>query len=194
MFSLNDDGVNYKRHSIGFLIYFIIFVVAIPYFFIKNKHWNILTAYFPNLDLIASVLGYHGGPNDTYIWTHLYNPADSTYIGYITSNIINFFALLGVTYIIAHYTFITKDIYKGWSRVFIMLPMTYFIPSNYIIYYMNSLGIYLNKNLSNIFLNDSLNDVIQYLLVLLFGFLLAIMFIFSESLIIKKLASTMPSH
>ena len=102
---------------------------------------------------------------------------------------INFIALLGVTYIVAHYTFKTKDIYKGWSRVFIMLPMTYFIPSNYIIYYMNSMGIYLNNNFSNSFLNYISNDFSNYLLVLLFGFLLALIFIVGESFIIKYSAS-----
>ena len=110
IFDLNNDGVNHSKFIVGFMIYFIVFVIFIPYLLIKNNYWNILSAYFPNLDLIATILGYHGGPMDSFIWTHLYNPADSTLTGYISSNLINLFALLGVTYIIAYYTFINKNI------------------------------------------------------------------------------------
>ena len=180
IFDLNNDGVNHSKFIVGFMIYFIVFVIFIPYLLIKNNYWNILSAYFPNLDLIATILGYHGGPMDSFIWTHLYNPADSTLTGYISSNLINLFALLGVTYIIAYYTFINKNIYKGWSRAFIMLPMTYFIPGNFVVYYMNKFGKYLN----NFLLSKSL---IHYILSLVVGLLIAIGFILGEASLIKLL-------
>ena len=148
IFSLDNKGVDHTKHIIGFIIYFIIFVIFIPYLLVIYKYWNILSAYLPNLDLIATILGYHGGPLNSFIWKHLYNPSDTTITGYISSNIINLFALLGVTYIIAYYTFISHNIYKGWSRAFIILPLTYFIPSNFIIYFMNKFGIYLNNYLA----------------------------------------------
>lgn len=179
IFNFNNDGVNVKTFYIGFIIYFILFVVLIPYLLIKNESWNILTAYIPNLDLLAAILGYHGGPPGLDIWTHLYNPAESTLIGYISSNIINYFALLGVTYIIAHYTFKTKDIYKGWARAFIMLPMTYLVPSNFIIYYMNKFGVYLHDGLQNY-------TMLHYLLVILFGAIIAILIILSEAFLIEN--------
>lgn len=181
VFMMNNKDVNMNKHILGLIIYVIVFVICIPYLLIKYKLWNILSAYFPNLDLIASVIGYHGGPHNTFIWTHLYNPADSTLVGYITSNVINLFALLGVTYIIAYYTFITNNIYKGWSRAFIMLPMTYFIPSNFIIYYMNKYGNYLNKYLSDA-------SILHYLLVVLLGLFIASLFILLESQLIDKLS------
>ena len=180
IFDLDDDGVEYTKHTIGFLLYIVIFVILIPYLLIKHNYFNILSAYFPNLDLIATILGYHGGPLNSSIWTHLYNPVDSTVTGYLTSNIINLFALLGVTYIIAYYTFITKNINKGWSRIFIMLPMTYFIPSNIIVYIMDMIGNYLNPFL----LNESL---LHYLIVVIFGLIIAVGFILVESKLIDVL-------
>ena len=149
VFDLDDSDVNHSKFIFGFILYFVIFVVFIPHLLIKNSAWEILSAYFPNLDLMATILGYHGGPIDSFIWTHLYNPADSTLTGYLSSNLINLFALLGVTYIIAYYTFINKNVYKGWSRAFIMLPMTYFLPGNFVVYYMNIVGNYLNNFLSS---------------------------------------------
>ena len=181
IFDLERGTVDLFIHNTGFIIYIVLFVICIPYLLIKYKYIELLAAYFPNLDLIATVIGFHGGPLDSFIWQHLYNPADSTFVGYITSNIINLFALLGVTGVIAYYAFRDKSIYKGWSRAFIMLPMTYFIPANIIVYYMNKLGDYLNKFYSS-------NSLMHYLLVVIFGLLLIIGFIMSEALMIEKLS------
>jgi hypothetical protein len=179
IFSLDNDSVNLQKHSFGLILYIILFVIFIPYLLVKYKQWNILAAYFPNLDLVATVIGYNGGPANSYIWSHLYNPTDSTIIGYITSNLINLYALLGVTFIIAYYTYVGKSIYNGWSRAFIMLPMTYFIPGNFIVYIMNNFGNYLNK----FYLNSSW---IHYLLVIISGFILSLFFILIEAKLIEK--------
>lgn len=180
IFNLNDKNVDYYKHNIGLLIFILIFIVLIPYLLIKYKYFTVLSGYFPNVDLIATCLGYHGGPNNSFIWKHLYNPADSTYTGYLTSNIINLFALLGLTFTIAYYTFVKKNIYSGWARAFVMLPLTYFLPSNVMIYYMNIIGIYLNKFYSS-------KSTIHYLLVLFFGLLIALGFILTEALLIEIL-------
>lgn len=180
IFNLNDKGVNHSKFIFGFIVYFIVFVVFIPYLLIQNSAWEILSAYFPNLDIMATILGYHGGPLDSFIWTHLYNPTGSTLTGYISSNLINLFALLGVTYIIAHYTLINNNIYKGWARAFIMLPMTYFLPGNFIVYFMNILGNYLNKFASS-------KSIMHYLLVTSFGLLVAIGIILGEAFLLNVL-------
>ena len=113
IYDLNNKGVNFYKHKIGLFIFILIFIILIPYLLVKYKYFTILSGYFPNVDLIATCLGYHGGPNNSLIWKHLYNPADSTYTGYISSNIINFFALLGLTFTIAYYTFVKKK-YLFW--------------------------------------------------------------------------------
>uniref|UniRef100_A0A6C0AY06 Uncharacterized protein n=1 Tax=viral metagenome TaxID=1070528 RepID=A0A6C0AY06_9ZZZZ len=183
IFVMDKKDLKNSSAMIGLLIYLFIFGIIIPYLLYKNKRWIILTGYMPNLDLIATVLGYHGGPFDSFIWNHLYNPADDTLEGYISSNIINYFSLLGVTYIIAYYTYKTGNILKGWSRSIIMLPVTYFLPSNFIIYYMNKFGEYLDKNYK--YLENK--SLLHYLLVTSYGFLITSVIITGEVYLIEKL-------
>lgn len=174
IFSIDDKNINLKTHILGFALYIIIFAICIPYLLVKHKYWSILSVYFPNLDLMASVLGYHGGPMNTNIWRYLYNPTTHTIAGYITSNIINYLALIGVTYIVAYFTFIKKNIYEGWGRAFIILPITYFIPSNIIIQLMNIIGRYLDQYTRNI-------SIINYLIVIAVGFSIISLFILIEA-------------
>lgn len=177
IFNLNNDSVNIKKFLLGFLLYFIIFMLIIPYYLIKFSKFKILTGYLPNLDLIAAVIGYNGGPFNLFLWKQLYNPSSSTMIGYISSNLINYFSLLGITYIIALNVYKFNDIEKGWSRALIMLPMSYLLPTNFIIYYMNLFG-----NLINSLFHD-LNHL-HYFITVIFGFLLVTFIIILESEII----------
>ena len=178
---LERGTVDLFIHNTGFIIFIVLFVICIPYLLIKYKHFELLAVYFPNLGSIATVIGFYGGPLDSFIWKHLYNPADTTLTGYISSNIINFFSLLGITGVVAYYTFIDKSIFKGWSRAFIMLPMTYFLPTYIIVYYMNKFGNYLNKFYSS-------SSLMHYLLVVIFGILLIIGLLIVEAFMIKNLS------
>ena len=178
IFSLNDKNVDYVKHYIGLIIYIVLFVIGIPYFLVSYGFWGILSAYFPNLDMIAIIIGYHGGPVESFLWTHLYNPSDTTITGYISSNLINLFALLGVMFVIIHFALSSKSIFSTAARAAIMLPMTYFIPGNFIVYLMNKFGKYLNR----FYMSKSIQ---HYLLVLLVGFFIALIFIVSEAILIK---------
>jgi len=179
VFGLKDENLDYVRHYLGLIIYIIVFVVGIPYLLINNGYWDILSAYFPNLDMIATIIGYHGGPVNSFIWTHLYNPSDSTITGYLTSNLINLLALLGIIFVIIHYTMVSNSMFKPAARAVIMLIVTYFIPSNFIIHFMNKFGKYLNR----FFLSKSIQ---HYLLVLLLGFFIALLFIGTEAVLINN--------
>jgi len=178
VFSLKDEDVDYIKHYLGFIIYIVLFVIGVPYLLISYGFWGILSAYFPNLDMIATIIGYHGGPVDSFIWTHLYNPNDTTITGYISSNLINLFALLGVMFVIIHFALSSNNMFSTAARAAIMLPMTYFIPGNLIVYVMNGFGKYLNRS----FLSKSIQ---HYLLVLVAGFIIALTFIISEAVLIK---------
>lgn len=174
----NNQQPNIFKLILGFFIYFILFVVLIPYLLITYKQYEFLGAYFPNLDLIASVIQYDSGPTNLFSWKDLYNFDDKSYIAFISGNLINYFALLGVTYVIAHYTLKYNDIDKGWSRAFIMLPITYLIPSNIIIDLMNNIGKILNLYISK-------ERLINYLIMVVIGMLIAIFFILGEVYLIS---------
>jgi hypothetical protein len=178
IFVLEDKNIHYGKHIFGFIVFVVLFVIGVPYILISYGYWELLSAYFPNLDMIATIIGYHGGPMDSFIWTHLYNPADSTITGYLTSNLINLFALLGVAFVLIHFTFKSKSMFSPAARASIMLPMTYFIPGNLIVYLMNKFGKYLNR----FFLSKSIQ---HYLIVSLAGFMVATSFIVAEAVLIK---------
>jgi hypothetical protein len=163
------------KQIIGFIIYFIIFIIYVPYLLIKNKYFGILTGYIPNVDMIATVLGFQMKDVDyPEYFKYLYNPSTSTIYGLMSQTIINYLALLGTTLIIAYYTMKNKSIVKGWSRAFIMIPVTYLIPGNFIAYYMHKFNNYLDKH------KISHNKYLKNGLVYGLGVIVILFFIFTE--------------
>jgi len=170
---------------IGFVIFIIIFVLFIPYILIINKNFELLSAYFPNLDILASIIQYNGGPFNYKIWNNLYLVNDKEYLfSFITKQIIDYFALIGVSYIIAYYTLKNKNINSGFARALIMLPMTYLIPSTLIIYFMKYIG-----NIVNLYISK--NNIIHYIILITIGLLVALFFIIVESKIIYYFSETL---
>lgn len=137
-------NVEYGKQLIGMAIYLLCFGVTIPYLMIKSKNVQWLEGYMPNLDLIATVIGFRGGPLGSDIFKYLYNPDAETVYGYYSQMVFNYIALLGLTYVIAYYTFKTNSINNGWSRAFIMLWLTYLLPSNFIALLSDKLGGYVD--------------------------------------------------
>ena len=116
---LTNKDVNIIIQMKGFILYFLIFVIIIPYLLLKYNKTYILEVYIPNFDLIAVTLGYGGGPFSAGIFKYLYNPAPTTLYGYISSQIINYLSLLGLTYIVA-FTLLRNEIYtRGGAEHFL---------------------------------------------------------------------------
>ena len=174
---LNNDNVNVKKQMVGFLFFFVLFVVCIPFFLIKTNRIETLEAYMPNLDLIATVVGYGKGPLGQGYFKYLYNPAIVTLYGFWSSQMINYMALLGVTYVIAYYTHKTKNILKGWSRSFFMLLITYLLPGNLIAEMMYNIG---NKIDSYVSKEKMLHN---YLMYLVGGLIVAVIILVEQYLI-----------
>ena len=174
---VTKEKINYGKQFIGLGIYLIIFLLIIPISLYKTNHYTILEGYLPNVDLIATALSWHGGPND--IWQHLYRASPITRYGFYSQVFINYIALLGLTYIIARETKRTNNIIKGWSMGFIMLLMTYLLPSNTsIIPIMNKFQTYLEKIKIK-------TPLYKNIITTLIGFLVVICIILLESFILK---------
>ena len=99
------DEIKYLVVLVGYIF---ICGFIIPLFLLKYKQLIILEGYMPNLDLIACALGYSEGPYG--IFKHLYNPVTECSIGILSSQILNYTSLLGVTFIISYHTHKTKSI------------------------------------------------------------------------------------
>jgi len=168
---------NKKKAIFGFLIYFFVFVLIIPYTLYRLGYYTILEAYLPNVDLIANVLTWHGGPYE--LWKNLYLPTPLTIYGFTSQVLINYMALLGLTFLVSRETKRTGSIKKGWSLAFIMLLMTYLIPSPLVSFVMNKLYIYFKNNLL-------ISHDVLYTLTTLCGTLLTILIIVTEGYILSK--------
>ena len=116
--------------SFGAFIFFILVVlIIIPILLIKSNNKNFLLLYYPNVDLIATLLTFNGGFLPGNQFQNLYTNNPETSFSQITTLFINYIALLGVTFLIAKHTLDTKSIYKGWSIGFVILFITYLFPS-----------------------------------------------------------------
>lgn len=180
----NEKKIVYYKQLFGFILYFVFFILFIPHLLIKNELWYILTAYVPNLDMLATIIGYKGGPYD--IWKYLYNPATSTIYGFFSATLINYFALLGVTYIVAFNTHIKRNITSGWSLAFFMLAITYLLPGNLLVVIMNKMGSMVESFIYDKFLS--------WFIVVLIGILAAIIIIIIESKLIERYNPTISNY
>jgi hypothetical protein len=185
----NNLNVNVGKQMLGFLIFATVFIITIPYLLLKSGNYLILEGYIPNIDMIASVVGFQREPflNFKSYFKYLYNPDIHTIYGYHSQLIINYLALLGLTFFISYYTYKTKDILKGWSRAFFMLPLTYLLPGNLIAYYMSKMDKYLknNQTIENIYIQD----IIVYGV----GIACILLFIITEKVLIEYFSDTIVS-
>ena len=170
-------NVDIKKTIVGFLLFFIIFVILIPVILFKSQMYGILEAYMPNVDLIATVISWHGGP--LKLWDHLYPPSPVTIYGFYSQTIINYMSLLGLTYIITRETQRTGSMARGWSMAFIMLLMTYLLPGQFISWIMDKT----NGLISNYF---KFNFISSNSIVVIMGFFLVTIIIASEAHILHN--------
>lgn len=158
------------KNILGLIIFIVIFVYFIPHVLIKNKQYLFGTLYFSNLDLIATVLGFSGGPYD--IWDYLYNPASETNYGFLSSTLVNYLALLGVGYVCIDYALKKKNLFGGMAMLSIILPITYLLPSNVLVYSMNYTA--------EMLYNNNIGYYMRWLITVIIGFLLVMLIIATE--------------
>lgn len=186
--NINDGNKNNKYEAIlGFIFFLIIFILVIPYILIKNKHYTLLEVYMPNVDLIANLLSWHQGVIP--MWRHLYKSAPTNNIEFLTQTFINYIALLGLTYIvIRESTGKGQQLSSGWSIAFVMLIMTYLLPSkiiNHIMQKTHNLLIQLISTNNNSRNTYSFTHKIIHILTWVVGFILTIGIIWLESRVIN---------
>ena len=169
------------KYIIGFFTYIILFVIIIPYLMIKNKvPSEFILAYMPNVDILATILGYDGGPTTYNALRYLYNPSNFTVYGFINATVINYLALLGVTYVIARETHEKRSWEYGWSAAFICLFMTYLAPGNPIVIAQNNFETFLSKY----GINDK-HARPRYILMTMIGLAMATILILCEAMVIR---------
>ena len=179
---LPKDTENIPKYIFGFVLYVFIFVMIIPYILVKNNvPTEFLLAYMPNVDILATILGYNGGPvND--IWRYLYNPTNFTFFGFIFVTLLNYMALLGVTFVVAKDTIEHRSWEYGWAATFICLMMTYLLPGNALVIAQNEFEKYLEK--AGI-MHPIKHRTPRYVVMTLLGLVLATILIVCEAMVIR---------
>ena len=119
---------------LGLIIYILIFAIIIPIILYKLKLYSILAVYYPNLDIIATILSYNAGFKDT-IFSNLYNTqckfvTDKKHIYSISEILINYLSLMGV--FISIIIFSKGNVYEDIGHLSVMLVLTYLLPNQII--------------------------------------------------------------
>jgi hypothetical protein len=172
------------KDIMGFFLFFLVFIIMVPIMLFKSKLFTILEVYLPNVDLIANLLTWIGGPYG--IWNQLYtsNPSPSLEIGslsfmnFTTEILINYIALLGLTFIVAREAVLQKNIFEGWSFAFIMVIITYLLP----VPLVNMIMTTANDKFIKMNLGENKSKMLSGFV----GLIATIFFLFTETLIIKN--------
>ena len=137
----------------------------------------------PNVDMLGTALGYGGGPNGTgNFWMYLYNPSNFSLIGYLSTTLLCYLALLGGTFVVAHTTYKRKSWKEGWAICFIWILLTYLIPGNIIVLFQEWFAQHIMKRYNLIPESDTV-----YYPVALFGVFVCAIIIFTEKQAISSL-------
>ena len=164
---------------IGFFVYFILFVIIIPFFIFRHGSTEVLLVYFANIDNIATVLSFKNGPFDIGMFRYLYLD-NRPLLGFINQNIINYIVLIAISYIITTRAVKSGNIHNGVATISIILLITYLFPSRII-----STLMYAFYNTFTRDLDISHGMTIRYV-TYLFGFIVATALILFETFLIKN--------
>ena len=96
-----------KIPNLGILLYYLIFVVIIPYVLIANSSLEILKFYMPMMVALAHLLTRAGHKK---VFGNLYDLKPKNYISFISSNFINLFALFGILWQCVEHSKNTNDV------------------------------------------------------------------------------------
>lgn len=163
-----EQDIKLANAMIGFLFYIVFIVVIIPLILLKFKFYTILEGWVPNVDMIANVLTWWEGPFD--LFKYLYKQIPTSFFALFTQTFINYLALLGLTYIVIKRSVQKRNIYEGWGNAFVMLIVTYLVPSKIVSEIMKEITAFIK--------NDNI--------VAILGMLVTVLIIVFESVILKK--------
>lgn len=111
--------------NLGILLYFLFFIVLIPYILIANSSLQILKYYMPMMVAFAHMLSLSGHKK---LFGNLYDLQPKNFVSFVSTNFINLFALFGIlwqviTYAQADDSSISRAVVYGIILFIIAFPM-----------------------------------------------------------------------
>ena len=113
-----------KIPNLGILIFYLIFVVILPYILVLNGSLEVLKYYLPMLVALANLLSRVGNKK---IFENLYDLQPDNFVSFLSSNFINLFALFGILWQCLEYSktrngTVTKAVIYGTVLFIIAFP------------------------------------------------------------------------
>ena len=129
--------------NLGILLFFLIFIVIIPYILILNNSIIVLKFYLPMLVAFANLLTIAGKKE---IFEDLYELKPKNFISFLSSNFINLFALFGILWQCLEYSksncgTVTKAVIYGTILFIIAFPFA----RNGLHFILNNVDLYLRE-------------------------------------------------
>ena len=111
--------------NLGILLYYLFFVVLIPYILVANSSMQILKYYMPMMVAFAHMLSLSGHDK---LFGNLYDMKPKNFVSFVSTNFINLFALFGIlwqciTYAQADSSSLSRAIVYGIILFVIVFPM-----------------------------------------------------------------------
>ena len=111
--------------NLGILLYFLFFIVLIPYILIANSNLQILKYYMPLMVALAHMLSLSG---HSKLFGNLYDLQPKNFVSFVSTNFINLFALFGILWQVISYaqadsTNIPRAVVYGIILFIIAFPM-----------------------------------------------------------------------
>ena len=112
-----------KVPNLDNILFYLVFVILIPYYFLMTDDLDSLKFYLPALVMIAVTLTASGKPD---IFTDLY-PTDCNYniVGFISKNMINLLAIIGILFTTIKLSIATNNIWVGVMSGLVCLAITF---------------------------------------------------------------------
>ena len=139
---MNFVSLCLKIPNLGILLFYLIFIVIIPYLLILNKSLSILKFYLPMLIAFANLISKVGNKK---IFKNLYSLKPTNFVSFLSSNFINIFALFGILWQSLEYSKsnnnITKSVIYGAMLFIIAFPFA----RNGLDFVLENIDFYLKK-------------------------------------------------
>lgn len=146
MNSLNKEtgiSVCIKTPKLGTLFFFIIFMLVIPIFITSTDNANLLKYYLPFVVMLASTITASGYPDNNQ---DLYPMYPVNIIGFLSKNLINLVALVGILWQVIEVAQATRELETGVIVGLIMMIITFPVSTQAIPFFIRSGDIFLHRH------------------------------------------------
>ena len=186
---MNLLSVCLKLPNLGMISFHIIFVVLLPYLFMNYQQNELLKFYWPILIVLATIFTEVGKP---FIFQNLYETEPKGLVSFISSNIINLVAIMGIVWQAITYHAATQHLEKTILISLILFLVTFPLARTGTIFIIRKWDEYV-KNHTNMSTEYNKHKFIMGFVYLLFLVSIQIVLInFTKSIPVKSILSTTP--